>query len=187
MDIHKTMYHREIHADSNMLKLVKMSHNGRYWLVLASIGILLEATALVYQYALDYPPCVVCIHVRIGVLVLILLSLAGFFLRTFTLLSSLIHTLIAVTAGVLLERSWVLLGTERGFIVGSCDFNLGLPSWLALDDWLPSVFEVQASCGYTPEILLGITMAETLLLISALLMLINLVQAGARLKHRRNT
>jgi len=63
----------------------------------------------------------------------------------------------------LIERSWELLGTERGFIMGSCSFDLGLPNWLAVDQWLPFLFKVETTCGYTPEIALGFSMAEVLL------------------------
>ena len=49
-----------------------------------------------------------------------------------------IFTVVAVG---LLERSWMLFGTERGLVYGSCDFNLGLPGWFALDQWIPPLFE----------------------------------------------
>ena len=71
----------------------------------------------------------------------------------------------------LLERSYQLLGVERGFIMGDCSMNSGLPAWFALDKWLPSVFKVWEPCGYTPEILFGVTMAEALMFISILLIL----------------
>jgi disulfide bond formation protein DsbB len=183
--MNKTMYHRKKYTDSDMSRLAKISQSGAYWLALASFGLLLETSALIYQYVLDYEPCVVCIHVRIGVFAIILLALAGFMLRRQTILNSVLHVLVAISAGVLVERSWQLLGTERGFIIGSCDFDLGMPQWLALDSWLPAVFEVQTSCGYTPEIVFGITMAEALLLISTLLLFTSISMAGACLMHHR--
>lgn len=63
--------------------------------------------------------------------------------------------------------------------------DLGLPAWLALDDWLPWLFEVQTSCGYTPELPLGITMAEALLAFSAALTLLGLGLALATLAAGR--
>ena len=41
----------------------------------------------------------------------------------------------------------------------------------ALDQWIPSLFEVQTSCGYTPLIIFNITMAEVLLVLAALLLI----------------
>ena len=40
-----------------------------------------------------------------------------------------------------------------------------MPAWFALDQWLPWIFEVQTSCGYTPLVLFEITLAEALLVI----------------------
>ena len=62
---------------------------------------------------------------------------------------------------------------ERGWVFGDCTMELGMPAWLALDKWAPTIFEVQTSCGYTPLILFNITMAETLLVISLLLLIIS--------------
>lgn len=49
--------------------------------------------------------------------------------------------------------------------MGSCSFDLGLPSWLALDKWMPLIFKVQTTCGYTPELAFGVSMAEVLLFV----------------------
>ncbi len=73
----------------------------------------------------------------------------------------------------LLERSWNVLAVERGWIFGDCDMDLGMPSWFALDKWIPSLFEVQTACGYTPLIIFNITMAEVLLVFSVLLLIMS--------------
>jgi disulfide bond formation protein DsbB len=46
-----------------------------------------------------------------------------------------------------------------------------MPDWFAVDRWLPWLFEVRNLCSYTPEIALGISMAEALLGIAAALTL----------------
>ena len=131
----------------------------------------MEALALTYQYVLEYQPCVLCIHVRIWVMGLMLLALIGLSMRNNRILRTAAHALTVVVMVGLLERSWMLLGTERGFVEGSCDFDLGMPAWFALDTWFPAMFKVWEACGYTPELLFGITMAEALLAISAALLL----------------
>jgi len=146
-----------------------------YWLMLVALGLFLEATALFYQYRLDYYPCVLCIHVRIWVLGFTLLALLALFVRRSMPLLVLAHGLNTVMMAGLFERSWKLLGIERGTLEGTCDFNSGLPPWFALDHWFPAVFEVLESCGYTPELLFGITMAESLVVLSAVLVTMSAV------------
>lgn len=142
-----------------------------YWAALALFGIALEAAALYYQYALDEWPCVLCIHVRIWVLAFVLLALLALFFTHSRIAMRLIHGLSLLAMLGLAERSWRVLAVERGWIFGDCDLDLGMPAWFALDKWLPAVFEVQTSCGYTPFIIFKITMAEVLLAVSVVLVI----------------
>jgi len=89
------------------------------------------------------------------------------------------HALVTLIMLGMLDRSWLLLGVERGTIFGSCDMDLGLPWWLAVDKWAPFIFEVKTACGYTPELFLGITMAEALLVFSALMLLLSSIMLVA--------
>lgn len=150
---------------------VNLSKQHRYWIALILIGIALEAGALYYQYVLDEWPCVLCIHVRIWVAAFILLGLVAVFFTRSTLAMRVAHGLNTGIMIGFLERSWRVLAVERGWIFGDCDMNLGMPAWFALDKWIPSLFEVQTSCGYTPLIIFEITMAETLIVISAFMLL----------------
>ena len=156
-------------------KLDKIATHQFYWLVLALLALMLEATALFYQYALNYYPCVLCIHVRIWVMFIFIISLLALKLRQnrFGLVS--MHLLMTVCWAGMLERSYQLLGTERGFVEGSCSMKSGLPSWFALDEWFPLVFQVQDACGYTPKLFFGITMAEALIVLSFVLFVLSLV------------
>ena len=153
--------------------LTELGRQRRYWLFLILLGLALEAVGLYYQYALDEWPCVLCIHVRILVLAFTLLAVLGLALTASTAAMRLLHGLNTLVMLVLLERSYQVLAVERGWVFGDCEMDLGTPAWFAIDKWLPSVFEVQTACGYTPLIIFDITMAETLLLISALLVLIS--------------
>jgi disulfide bond formation protein DsbB len=153
--------------------LVDLGRRRRYWVLLILLGIALEASALYYQYVLDEWPCVLCIHVRIWVLAFIVIGLIALIFARSTGIMRLLHGLNTIVMLGLLERSYQLLAIERGWVFGDCDMDLGMPTWFALDKWLPSVFEVQTSCGYTPMILFNISMAEALLVISGALMIIS--------------
>jgi len=151
--------------------LTKLSHSSWYWLTLILMGIAMESVALFYQYGLDYGPCVLCIHVRIWVMAIILIAILGLSLNKYPIVRSLAHVGILVSAIGLLERSWKTLGVERGWIIEACSMDSGLPQWFALDKWFPHMFEPWEPCGYTPELLFGITMAEGLVLFAAALTL----------------
>lgn len=156
-------------------QLNQMAGSRIYWLALILLGITQLIIALVYQYAWDELPCALCIHVRLWIACFILLAIAALFIRKHRVLLTGAHALNTLIMAGLFERSWILLGTERGTVIASCDFDLGLPGWLAVDKWWPAVFKVQALCGYTPELLLGITMAEGLVVVSAALVAISAI------------
>lgn len=166
-------------------KLACIGRSAWYWLALVLFGVSSEAVALYYQYGLDEWPCVLCIQMRLWVVLLIMVALPVLLLRRFRFAVVAGHLLVLVTAAGMLERSYVLLGTERGFVIGDCGFDLGLPSWFSPDQWLPAMFEVQTSCGYTPELLFGITMAEALIVTSAVLLLATVVLGVAVLLRPR--
>jgi disulfide bond formation protein DsbB len=152
--------------------LACIGRSAYYWLAIVLFGLSSEGVALYYQYVKEEWPCVLCIQMRLWVLLLTVIALLVLLLRRFRYVVMAGHILITLTAVGMLERSWQLLGIERGFLEGNCSFDLGLPSWLTPDKWIPSLFEVQTTCGYTPQLLFGITMAEALIVISALLLLI---------------
>ena len=157
-----------------LAELRNIAHGRGYWLTLLTLGIAFIAVALYYQYILEQAPCVLCIQVRLWVFCLILVAIIALLFNHSWARRSM-HIATVVIAGGLLERSYLLLGTEKGFVFRDCGFDLGLPPWLALDVWFPYLFRVEASCGYTPELVLGITMAEALMAFSGLLLLISLV------------
>ena len=162
-------------------RLAAIGAGAWYWLAILATGLSLEAVALYYQYALDYYPCVLCIHVRIWVLGFVLAALLALFVRSFRYLRTLMHGLTVVLSLGLLERAWMLLGIERGTVEGSCSFDSGLPAWFALDQWFPALFKVWEACGYTPEILFGITMAEGLVVFGVAALLVSATMAVASL------
>jgi len=157
-------------------KLDNLAATRWYWLALILLGVSLESIALVYQYVLEYWPCVLCIHVRIWMFALLAAAVTGLVLHRGRTGRGIGHALVLVVSIGLVERSWKLLVIERGFAVdGECNFDAGLPAWFALDQWFPAVFKVWEACGYTPELLFGVTMAEALLVISLVLLVLSML------------
>ncbi len=162
------------------LKIISQSY--WYWWANIISSLTLLAVALYYQYVPGDLPCVMCIQVRLWLSLLIIISIVGLVSQTVRDLhrnsparwiNGIAHMSVVITAMGLTERAYQLLGTERGFVFGDCGFDLGLPAWFTPDIWLPWIFQVDTSCGYTPEIAFGITMAEALMVLSVLLLVVS--------------
>ena len=141
--------------------------------------------ALVYQHMLSEWPCVLCIQVRILFLLISLLGGIALLIHRLNKMIPVMHGLVALTSIVLLNRSWNLLTTERGWSEGACSIDLGMPAWFAIDQWLPNIFAAWTTCGYTPVIALGVTMAEALLLMSLFLLTLSVAMLFTVLRKSR--
>jgi len=148
----------------------------RFWWAVFILSALSMVVALFYQYWLLEDPCAICIHIRIYMTGLMIVGLVGANLKPLTAKAAW-HWMCAVLSVGLALKSWELFGVERGFIEGSCTINAGLPSWFALESWIPSVFEARGICGFSPEMLLGVTMAEALMVVSIAAAMISILAA----------
>lgn len=158
----------------NLMQQIKTASQSRwYWLIYIVGGLFMLSDALYFQHVLEELPCVVCIQIRLWVTLLIIVSIAGLLFRRNKIANSVANLSIVLIAIGMVERSYLLLGTERGFVFSDCGFNLGLPAWFAIEEWLPWMYRIETSCGYTPEIIFGITMAEALMMTSVLLLLVS--------------
>ena len=137
-----------------------------FWISLILLSLSMEGVALFYQYILDEPPCILCIHFRLLFAVIIIIAFKMLWLKSSGLSRILASLSLLAVSAVMTERAYQLLGTERRFIFGECSMDLGFPAWLAVDKWVPWLFQPLTSCGYTPEIVFGITMAEALMVFS---------------------
>ncbi len=156
-----------------MGQLKKISQSQWYWLLIIAAGFSLLLSALYFQWVAEELPCLMCIQVRLLISLLIIVSSVAMLVRGNRVLNSVAHLSAVFIAVALTERSYQLLGTERGFVFGDCGFSLGLPAWFAIEDWIPWLYRVETSCGYTPEIIFGITIAEVLMLMSAVFLLLS--------------
>ena len=153
--------------------LKNISQSQWYWLFYIAAGLCLLAAALYFQFVREELPCLLCIQTRLLISLLVIVSITALLFRGNRVINTLAHLSTVLIASSLTERSYQLLGTERGFVFGDCGFNLGLPAWFAIDEWLPWLYRVETSCGYTPELLFGITMAEAMMVMSVLLLLVS--------------
>lgn len=155
-------------------RLKQLSQSKSYWLMYIIVGISLLAIALYFQHSLEELPCVACIQIRLLISLLLIVSIVGLISSHNKIISRLSHLSVVLIAISFVERCYLLLGTEKGFVFADCGFSLGLPAWFAIEDWLPWLYRIETSCGYTPEIIFGVTMAEALMLLSSSLLLLSL-------------
>ena len=154
------------------LKAISQSH--WYWPAFIVSGTGLLAVALIYQHVLEEMPCVVCIQIRLLISLLVIIAGIGLLFRHNRVMTLFSHLSVVIVAISFVERCYLLLGTEKGFVFADCGFSLGLPTWFAIEEWLPWLYRIETSCGYTPEIIFGITMAEALMVLSSSLLLLSL-------------
>lgn len=138
-----------------------------FWWAVFALCISLDAGALFYQHVLYYYPCELCIYVRVWLLAIALLCVVGVLLRKQRWPRFVISVGGLALSFGLANDTWNLIVVEYALSdSGSCSFFANFPSWAPLDKWLPAVFEVQELCQATPEIFLGISMAQVLSLVS---------------------
>ena len=158
-----------------------------YWLGLASFGIALLGVALYYQYALGDEPCQVCIHARLWVVAATMIAFIMLVAPQTPLLCIVGNLGVLIAGAGLFERARYLYRLENGIGDGSCQFQLGMPDWFAVDRWMPWLFEVRNLCSFTPEMLFGLSMAETLMRVGAglsLLAVLMTMRGAARFRAR---
>jgi disulfide bond formation protein DsbB len=152
-----------------------MSTNKGMWMMLVILAVVMEGVALFYQYVLGDAPCVVCIHVRLWVGVMLLVGLVGLLGSESKVFQVPAWLVMIGAAGGFAERAWHTFAVEKGWIFSTCGFDLGLPEWFAIDRWVPWVFEPTGSCGYTPDMVFGFTMADVLIGVAVLTVLFCIV------------
>ena len=137
-----------------------------YWLSLALFGVSLLGVALYYQYALGDEPCQVCIHARLWVVAFTFIAMVMLVTPQISPLRVVGNVGVLIAGAGLFERARYLYRLENGIGDGSCQFQLGMPDWFAFDRWMPWLFEVRNLCSFTPEMLFGLSMAETLMVLA---------------------
>jgi len=142
------------------IKRLSMQRWGWGLVVLSSAALL--ATALYFQYGLNLQPCIKCIYVRAAFAGILVAGIIGL-LSPKTALLRLVALLGMLASGIFgIMQAYELLEIEQLLAEGgffSCALFAEFPSWLALDKWLPAVFEPTGSCGDTSWQFFGQSMA----------------------------
>jgi disulfide bond formation protein DsbB len=113
------------------------------WIALAVTALLLEASALFYQYGLHLNPCVMCIYIRMAVLGLVAAGLLGAIAPSRPVVQFLGFAAwgLAAGEGLVLSRELIAIQAADPFsFTAVCSFLPRFPGWLPLHEWFPTFF-----------------------------------------------
>ena len=163
--------------------LKQVSQKRFAWMLLALSALLLELTALYFQYGkMELQPCVLCIYERTAVMGILLAGLIGAIapqLFMFRWAGFLLWGSSAVWGVMLaLEHS----GIQQNSMTASCDFIAKFPAWAKLDEWFPLLFNPTGFCDEIQWQFLGYTMPQTMIGISGLYLLVLLVVVASQFR-----
>ena len=119
------------------------------WLLLGFSALALELVALYFQYGMGLEPCVMCIYQRVAVAGLAIAGFVGALAPQNTLVRTVAFGawFIAAIWGLLIAFEHVQMQNPDNFLLAmSCDVYPNFPSWMAIHEWFPSVFEARGTC-----------------------------------------
>lgn len=160
-----------------MLSLLNRYSRGRFaWFLLFLSTAIFELTALYFQYGLGLAPCTLCIYQRCAIYGIMFGSLVGLLAPSkliFRLIGILIW-LVSAIKGFNLATFHAHLQFEPN-LTDTCAINVQFPSWLPLNQWLPSMFNAYGSCSEKIWSFLTIEMSQWMIIIFAGYLLVGLV------------
>lgn len=119
------------------------------WLLLGTSALLLEFAALYFQYGMGLEPCVMCIYQRAAVAGLALSGFVGAIAPQNVLVRTTAFAgwFTAAIWGLFIAYEHVQMQNPDNFLLAmSCDVFPNFPSWMAIHEWFPSVFEARGTC-----------------------------------------
>ena len=158
---------------TQLMGFLKQASQKRFtWMLLALSALLLELTALYFQYGeMELQPCVLCIYERTAVMGIFLAGVIGAIapqLLIFRYSGSLLWGSSAAWGLMLaLEHS----GIQQNSMTASCDFIAKFPAWGKLDEWFPLLFNPTGFCDEIQWQFFGYTMPQTMIGIYVLYLL----------------
>lgn len=138
------------------------------WLFLAASALLLEVIALYFQYGMGLEPCVMCIYQRTAVFGIFLAAIPA----TLAPQNAVARTLsfsgwgVASIWGAKIANQHVDMQNPDNFmLLLSCDAFPNFPTWAAIHEWFPAIFEARGTCGDIDWSFLGLSMPNWMLII----------------------
>ena len=134
----------------------------RPWLLLAFSALILEISALYFQYILGLEPCIMCIYQRVAIWGIFLAGVVGTLGHKWVLTRILAYGLWGTGAiwGIIIALEHVEMQTSTMSFLYSCEFIPNFPSWAPLHEWIPALFEARGTCSDIDWHFMGYSMPQ---------------------------
>ena len=159
------------------------------WLLLGGSALALELVALYFQYGMGLEPCVMCVYQRAAVMGI---AIAGFLGATaptnlFIRVAAMTTWGVAAFWGLDIAYEHVQMQNPDNFLLAmSCDIYPNFPTWLAIHEWFPAVFEARGTCDSIDWMFLGLSMPAWMVVTFAVYSLTLALVLGLRLLTLRS-
>ena len=166
-----------------MKRFYELGQSVYFWLTGIVYLVAMECIALYYQYVMQFFPCALCVQVRAWVVgAIISAAVSVYFKATFWIRFVGLSDRICFMSGAL-YTSWYAWGVENGTVISSCTIGAGFPAFMPLDQWIPFFFGANGPCGQSPEMWLGLSMVETLLITIGVPLIVLIAQWLLHIPH----
>ena len=159
------------------------------WFLLAGSALVLETIALYFQYAMHLEPCVMCIYQRTAVFGLIVAGLIPLANPKNIVLrfSGFALWLTSAFWGLKIAFEHAQMQNPDNFLLAmSCDVYPNFPSWFAIHQWFPAIFEARGTCDTIDWQFLGLSMPEWMVVSFAIYSVLAVATLFTRLIKHRN-
>jgi disulfide bond formation protein DsbB len=152
------------------------------WLLLLLSALSLILTALYFQYGMELRPCIKCIYQRTAVFGILFAAIIPLIHNSKWTRSIGYFTWgLSSFWGFFIARGHVDLLTAANPFYAPCEIVPNFPSWLPLHQWLPSIFAANGDCLENTWQLLGMGMAQWMMIIFAFYSILLTLIIGALL------
>jgi len=167
--------------------LSDLSQQPRAWQLLTVTALLLELSALYFQYFMGFEPCIMCIYQRVAIWAIFFAGVIGSLGCHFVLTRILAFALWGTGSiwGLLIAIEHVDMQSGAFSLFYSCSFIPNFPSWAPLHEWIPVLFKATGTCDKISWEFLGYSMPQWMIVVYGVYAAVFAIILLARLIHTK--
>lgn len=156
------------------------------WGCLFVSALVLEISALYFQYGMDLKPCIMCIYQRTAVFGVMFAALLPLLINNLiTRLLGFVGWGVSAIWGFFIAVEHVDIQSASNPFFAACEIVPNFPGFLPLHTWLPNIFGATGDCGDINWQFAGLSMPQWMIVIFAAYSLIFAVVLISRLLIRK--